>query len=49
MEYVNLEFLGDCLTLGGVGFVVGVVLPLGFRLIGYVVDSVKLVLRYQEE
>lgn len=49
MEYVDLEILGDCLTLGGVGFVVGVVIPLGFRLLGYVVDSVKLVLRFQED
>lgn len=38
-ELVDLSYLGDCLTLGGLGFVCGVVLPLGFRLVGYVVDG----------
>lgn len=44
-DLLSMDYFGDCLTLGGVGFVVGVVLPLGLRLIGYVIDSVRIVIR----
>lgn len=40
-ELVDLAFLGDYLTVGGLGFVCGVAMPLGARLLGYIVDSVK--------
>lgn len=40
-----LEVLNDMLTLGGVGFVAGVLMPLAFRLVGYVIDSVRTVLK----
>lgn len=40
--YINAQLIGDCLQMGVVGFVFGVVLPFGFRLVGYVVDSVML-------
>lgn len=40
-----LDVLADMLTLGSVGFVAGVLLPLAFRLVGYVVDSVRVVLK----
>lgn len=45
MDYVNVQILDDLLAVGTVGFVIGVLLPLGFRLIAYVVDSVKVVIR----
>lgn len=41
----NMQLLGELLALGGVGFVAGVLAPIGFRLIGYVIDSVRVVLR----
>lgn len=45
MEAVNLTLLDDLLTVGAVGFVIGVCIPFGFRLIAYVVDSVKIIVR----
>lgn len=45
IDHVDLEFLHEMLVLGGAGFVVGVVLPLAFRLVGYVVDAVRLFVR----
>lgn len=42
--FVNLNMLRDVLTLGGVGFVAGVLTPGLFMLIGYVIESVKLVI-----
>lgn len=39
-EIVDVELLGDYLSLGGLGFVFGVALPFGFRLIGYFADGV---------
>lgn len=42
---VDMSLIGDCLTLGGVGFVVGMVLPLGSRLVAYIVDGALLFLR----
>lgn len=36
-------WIGDLLTVGAVGFVAGVLAPLAFRLIGYIVDSVRLI------
>lgn len=35
--------LGDLLAVGTAGFVAGVIAPLAFRVIGYVVDSVRVV------
>lgn len=43
-EVIDLSLFGDALIVGTMGFVVGVLVPLGFRLIGYVVDSAKVVL-----
>ena len=43
IEILNIEMFGDYLKIGGFGFVFGVLIPFGFRLIGYVVDSVKVV------
>lgn len=40
-EWIDLGYIGDSLTLGGVGFVVGVAAPMAFRLIGYLFDVVK--------
>lgn len=42
---INVIYIGDLLTVGTVGFVAGVLFPFAFRLIGYVVDSVKVVLK----
>lgn len=39
-ELVNVDYVSDLLRLGGLGFVGGVLLPFGARLIGYVVDVV---------
>lgn len=33
--------LGDLLTVGTVGFVAGVLVPLAFRVIGYIFESVR--------
>lgn len=44
-DYIDLALLGDLLALGGAGFFAGVAFPLAFRLIGYVVDSVLLVVK----
>lgn len=38
-ELLDMSYFGDCLTLGGLGFVCGVVVPVGVRLLGYVVDG----------
>lgn len=45
IELVDLQGFTDLLTLGGVGFVGGVILPFAFRIVGYVVDVVRVVLR----
>lgn len=42
---VDISLFGDCLTLGGVGFVFGVALPLGSRLVAYVIDGALLFTR----
>ena len=42
-DFIDLSMLGDFLTLGGVGLVVGVLSPLAFRLIGYVMDTIWLI------
>lgn len=44
ISILDLSMFGEYLQLGGCGFVFGVLVPFGFRLIGYVVDSVKVVL-----
>lgn len=41
MDWVVTDMFGDCLALGGAGFVVGVLAPIGFRLIGYFLDVVR--------
>lgn len=43
-EIVDISLLGDLLEVGASGFVIGVLVPFGFRLIGYVVDSVKAII-----
>lgn len=45
MEFVSQEMIGDYLAVGAAGFVVGVLAPIVFRAIGYVMDSVKVVLK----
>lgn len=45
MLSVNASILGDLLGVGRLGFVAGVALPLAFRLVGYVLDMVKAVVR----
>lgn len=42
---VDLNLISDCLTLGGVGLVAGVCLPLGSRLVAYVIDGALLFTR----
>lgn len=37
--------IGDLLAVGTAGFVAGVIVPLAFRVIGYVVDSVRVVMK----
>lgn len=44
VDYIDLDILGEMLEVGALGFVAGVVIPFGFRLIGYVIDSVRVVL-----
>lgn len=44
-QVIDVSMFGDALTVGTVGYIAGVVFPLAFRLIGYVVDSVKVVLK----
>lgn len=41
-SFVDLA-LRDLLVVGTAGFVAGVIAPLAFRVIGYVVDSVRVV------
>lgn len=43
-DFVDMNLLGDLLEVGTLGFVAGVLIPFGFRLIGYVIDAVKVVL-----
>lgn len=44
-EIIDLSLMGDVLVVGTAGFVIGVVFPMGFRLIGYVIDSVRVTLK----
>lgn len=41
MDVVNIDILHDLLVLGSIGFVVGVLFPWAFRLVGYVLDAVR--------
>lgn len=43
LENLDMQLLADGLTLGGVGFVVGVLLPWAFWLIGRLVKAVRVV------
>lgn len=45
IEYIDLQIFTDALGVGTFGFVGGVLIPWLFRLIGYVVDSVRLILK----
>lgn len=47
-DLIDLGVLGDLLEVGALGFVAGVLLPFGFRLIGYVIDTVKVVIGREE-
>lgn len=40
-DVVAVGYIGDYLTLGGVGFIAGVALPFAARIAGYVVDTVR--------
>lgn len=44
-EILDMALFGDCLTVGAAGFVVGVAAPMMFRIIGYVVDSVRVIVK----
>lgn len=44
MDWSELvEMVRDLLTVGAVGFLGGVLIPLAFRVIGFIVDSVRAV------
>lgn len=43
LDSIDVQLVTDLLAVGAVGFIGGVLFPMAFRLIGYVVDSVKLV------
>lgn len=45
IEMLNVQYYTDLLALGGAGFVGGVLLPFAFRIVGYIVDTVLIVLR----
>lgn len=45
MDFVNIDLFADLLVLGGAGFIGGVALPFAFRIVGYIIDSVFVVLR----
>lgn len=45
VEIIDMAVMSDLLEVGALGFVAGVLLPFGFRLIGYVVDSVRTVFK----
>lgn len=40
---INIQLFADLLALGSAGILGGMVLPLIFRLVGYIVDVVKMV------
>lgn len=42
---VDAQVFADLLSVGALGFVGGVLLPWPFRLVGYVVDVVKVLIR----
>lgn len=44
-EFLDLNLVNDVLAVGAAGYVIGVVVPLGARLIGYVIDSVRVTLK----
>lgn len=43
-DYIDVSMFGDSLAVGAVGFVAGALLPWAFRLVAYLVESVKKVL-----
>lgn len=45
MDGIDANLIGDILTVGTVGFIAGVLFPFAFRVIGYVVESVKVVMK----
>lgn len=44
-EILDIQVFTDALGVGALGYVGGVLLPWAFRLVGYVVDSVRVVLK----
>ena len=44
-EMIDTSLLSDLVTVGAVGFLAGVLFPFIFRFVGYIVDSVKVVIR----
>ena len=45
LEMIDMQVFTDALSVGALGFVGGVLIPWAFRLVGSVVDSVRVVLR----
>lgn len=45
MAGIEASYIGDILAVGTVGFLAGVLFPFAFRVIGYVVESVKVVMK----
>lgn len=43
LEFIDMQTFNDLLAVGSVGLIIGVALPWVFRLIGFVVDAVRLV------
>lgn len=44
-DMLDYQVMSDLLSVGALGFVGGVILPWPLRVVGYVVDAVKTVLR----
>lgn len=44
MEAIDIGILQDLISLGAVGFLAGVVLPIPFLAVGYVVEAVRAII-----
>lgn len=44
-DCMNMLLFGSLLTVGTVGFVAGVLFPFAFRLIGYITDVVRKIVK----
>ena len=45
LAMIDIQAFTDCLSVGALGFVGGVLIPWAFRLVGYVVDSARLIVK----